>query len=195
MIFCSYDVDGLCNEREASGWRWRLAITSSKNPTLFECTLFVRTSKCICLNCKNIYVQIAKCICLNFKTYLSKLGEGGGQNCDWRLRAAITPLFCPSALYLSKLQNIFFQIAKCICLNLEMYLSKLGEGGGRGGDWRLRAAITPLFCPSAVRLERKCTRTEGTCPFWPIREFSPFLLLFYCHRMGPTEKRLAHSVP
>ena len=32
---------------------------------------------------------------------------------------------CPSPKYLSKLQNVFVKIAKCICPNCKMYLSKL----------------------------------------------------------------------
>ena len=60
-----------------------------------------------------------KCICPNGLMYLSKL-----QN----VFAQMAKCICPNCkIYLSKLTKVFVQIDKCICPNWQMYLSKLAN--------------------------------------------------------------------
>ena len=67
--------------------------------------------------------QIAKCICSNFKKYLSKL-----QNVFVQISKCICQIakcICSNfKKYLSKLQNVFVQISECIYPNYTRYLSK-----------------------------------------------------------------------
>ena len=47
-------------------------------------------------------------------------------HCNCNVFVQIAKCICPNLkMYLSKLQNVFVQIIKCICPNFKMYLSKL----------------------------------------------------------------------
>ena len=58
---------------------------------------------------------------------------------------------CPNCkMYLSKLQNVFVQIAKCICQNCKMYLSKLQN---------VLVQLAKCMCPELL----------SACPSWSLR--------------------------
>ena len=110
------------------------------------------------------FVVIAICICPNFKMYLSKLHKCICLNCRQDVICVCQNFkyFCPNCqiylfnlkiwtnsnlnfkMYLFKLQNVFAQIAKCICLNCKMY-SETGCIYVLGKRKRERA-ITLVFC-------------------------------------------------